>query len=237
MTDLNLKETQQGFSPGRMVVLFELDLTSRGGPLLRFTSSAFESSAIVFDGNTYTPINCEATGFDADSDGALPSPELKVSNVEFTYQALLYGFDDLLGAPFRRIRTFRQFLDDGADPDPQARFPDDVFVVNRKTEQNKIQISWELRSVLDNENSFLPGRQILKTSCSHIYRTWTGAAFDYASATCPYAGASYFNTSDVPETLPENDRCGKRLASCRARFGENAELPFAGFPGVSKLSR
>jgi hypothetical protein len=29
-----------------------------------------------------------------------------------------------------------------------------------------------------------------------------------------------------------NDVCGKRLSSCRKRFGQNAELPFGGFPGV-----
>lgn len=31
---------------------------------------------------------------------------------------------------------------------------------------------------------------------------------------------------------PLNDVCGKRLSSCKARFGENAELPFGSFPGV-----
>jgi len=31
---------------------------------------------------------------------------------------------------------------------------------------------------------------------------------------------------------PIDDVCGKRLTSCKARFGENAELPFGSFPGV-----
>lgn len=31
---------------------------------------------------------------------------------------------------------------------------------------------------------------------------------------------------------PLLDVCGKRLSSCKARFGENAELPFGSFPGV-----
>lgn len=31
---------------------------------------------------------------------------------------------------------------------------------------------------------------------------------------------------------PLNDVCGKRLSSCKVRFGENAELPFGSFPGV-----
>jgi len=31
---------------------------------------------------------------------------------------------------------------------------------------------------------------------------------------------------------PLKDVCGKRLSSCKVRFGENAELPFGSFPGV-----
>lgn len=237
MPDDSLKTTQQLFEPGRLVVLFELDLTPIGSAtILRFTSTANESAAIAFDGQSYVPINAEADGFEADSTAAFPAPTLRVSNVEFTFQSLLYGFNDLVGAEFTRIRTFRQFLDDGIDPDPSARFPDDIYVVNRKNRQDKIAIEWGLKSTLDHEDKFLPGRQILKTSCSQIYRVWTGAAFDYTNATCPYTGGSYFDAAGNPQALPENDRCGKRLSSCKLRFGENAALPFGGFPGVAKLS-
>jgi len=236
MPDISLKTTQQLFAPGRLVVLYELDTIALGGPVLRFTSTALESSAIVYGGQTYAPINVETEGFDADSDGSLPTPKLRVSNVEFAFQALLYGFNDLVGASFLRVRTFRQFLDDGTDPDTNARFPDDVYIINRKVKQNKVLVEWELKSPLDQEGAYLPGRQILKTSCSHTYRIWTGSAFDYSNTTCPYAGSLYFNSGGVLESLPENDQCGKRLSSCRLRFGENGVLPFAGFPGVSKIS-
>lgn len=236
MTDPNLKTTQQQAEAGRLVILFELDLTSLGGSVFRFTSTANETTAIVFDGNTYVPINVEADGFEASSDGAFPTPTLRVSNVEFTLQALIYGFNDLIGGRLIRIRTFRKFLDDGLDPDPTARFPDDIYIVDRKTDQNKISISWELKSSLDHADQKLPGRQILKNNCSQIYRIWTGSIFDYTNATCPYTGSNYFDISNNVETLPENDRCGKRLSSCKVRFGENAILPFAGFPGVKKIS-
>ena len=32
----------------------------------------------------------------------------------------------------------------------------------------------------------------------------------------------------------KQDRCGKRLSSCKLRFGANNPLPFGGFPGVSR---
>jgi phage-related protein len=28
------------------------------------------------------------------------------------------------------------------------------------------------------------------------------------------------------------DVCGKRVDSCKLRFGQNAELPFGGYPGI-----
>lgn len=235
MPDPDLKTTQQLQEVGRLVILFELDLTDLGGPIFRFTSTARESTAIVFDGETYVPINVEATGFETNSSDALPTPVLKLSNVEFTVQALVYGFNDLLNGRLTRIRTFERFLDTGVDPDPEARFPDDVHFINRKTQQNKTTIEWELKSSLDQANNFLPGRQILRDSCSQIYRVWTGSSFDYTNATCPYDGANSYDAGNNPAT-DANDRCGKRLSSCRVRFGENAVLPFGGFPGVMKVS-
>jgi lambda family phage minor tail protein L len=49
---------------------------------------------------------------------------------------------------------------------------------------------------------------------------------------CHYSGGSYWNANDqVVATLAE-DACGKRLESCRLRFGATSRLPFGGFPGL-----
>jgi len=42
----------------------------------------------------------------------------------------------------------------------------------------------------------------------------------------------YFNDNDQPTTVPSQDSCGKRLDSCRIRFGANNELPYGSFPGI-----
>jgi lambda family phage minor tail protein L len=42
----------------------------------------------------------------------------------------------------------------------------------------------------------------------------------------------YFNESDVGVSSQSLDVCGKRLSSCKARFGSTAELPFGSYPGV-----
>ena len=112
MSDTLLKQTQQETQPGKLVILFILDLTDLGGSILRFTSTANGATSIVFDGNTYVPIEVEATGFDWNSEGAFPQPTLKISNVEFSTRAAVQGFGDLVGGKLTRIRTFRKFLDD-----------------------------------------------------------------------------------------------------------------------------
>lgn len=236
MPDANLKAAQQRSEFGRIVELYVLDMTALGGPVFRFTSSATETAAIVFDGDTYVPINVDADGFEKSSDAGFPTPTLRVSNVEFATQAAIQGYADLIGGKITRIRTLERHLDGGADPDPTARFPDDVFFVDRKTAQNKIFVEWELRAAADHTDLLLPGRQILRDSCSHIYRLWvSGTTFDYTNATCPYTGVGYFDIQNNP-VAAEFDRCGKRLSSCKTRFGVNGVLPTRAFPGVQRLS-
>jgi len=52
----------------------------------------------------------------------------------------------------------------------------------------------------------------------------------YRSSECGYTGTAYFNANDQSVTTLEQDVCGKRLSSCKLRFGEFAELPYGGFP-------
>jgi lambda family phage minor tail protein L len=56
------------------------------------------------------------------------------------------------------------------------------------------------------------------------------AIYDAAKSTLNAAEATLL--AEDPEGLPEVDVCGKRLQSCRLRFGNNATLPFGSFPGL-----
>jgi len=42
----------------------------------------------------------------------------------------------------------------------------------------------------------------------------------------------YFDENDTGVLSSTQDDCGKRLSSCKARFGENNELPYGSFPGI-----
>jgi len=233
---MTIESVVQSLSPGQMVHLYTLDTTSLGGSVYNFTSGPTDSGLVTFGGVEYFPVDLEATGWEWDGKGALPQPRIKISNAAHFLAAATITLKDLVGATLTRTRTYRQFLDDGDSPDPTAIHPQDIYRVNRKANYNKIYIEWELASVLDQEGRMLPGRQIIKHNCTHIYRYWDGSGFDYTKATCPYVGTANFDLSDNAVSSESEDVCGKLLSSCRKRFGINSDLPFRGFPGSGETN-
>ena len=47
-------------------------------------------------------------------------------------------------------------------------------------------------------------------------------------------GCHYFDKDDNVVNTLAADVCGKRLSSCKKRFGENGVLPFGSFPTAGK---
>jgi lambda family phage minor tail protein L len=74
-------------------------------------------------------------------------------------------------------------------------------------------------------------------SCSAATGVYTSAQSSYSSASAAYATAvTNYNAASV--ALPPQDavygseRCGKRLKSCKLRFGDTNPLPFGSFPAA-----
>lgn len=228
----------QSLDPGAIVTLYQLDATILGGPVYYFTAAADHGSAVIFGGLTYTPIDIVAEGFEYTSRGALPRPSVKISNVNLVAGAAVISYGDLKGATMTRIRTFEQFLDNGDYPDPTATLATDVYVVDRKVNHNKFYIEWELSASIDQADKQLPGRQVLRDACTFIYRKWDAdsSSFVYTKATCPYTGTNYFDINGDPVSDPALDVPNKTLGGCCKKRFPNEQLPFGGFPGVSRLS-
>lgn len=234
-----IQETAQSLDAGEIVHLYSLDATALGAAsVIYFTNSAYTSSKIVFNGITYDPLEFETDGWEWSGQGGLPTPTIKISNVTLLVSELLANYRDLVGAIVTRTRTFKEFLDGEPNADPNAIFPLDVYRVERKSSQNNIYVEFELSSFMDQEGRLLPGRQILRDTCTHRYRKYvTGTTFDYTNATCPYAGSNYFDaegnalTADAAGAAA--DRCGRRVSDCSLRF-PNSELPTRAFPGVGR---
>ena len=190
------------------------------------------ASPVQFNGNTYTPINCRAMGFEFTSKNQLPRPRFQVSVVGDTGYALrilIRDYDDLIGIPFTRRRTFSQYLGGTGQPE----LPQDIYVIERKVTQNNIYIEWELSAFMDYEGKKIPSRLILRDNCTHVYRIYSGGSFDYTDVTCPYTGLGYYDINGNATTI-DQDKCGKKITDCKLRF-PNDPLPTRQFPGVSRV--
>lgn len=248
-------------APSAIIELFELQLVPSihgSSDIYRFHAGTnlVGNGEVVWKGNAYLRFPVEAEGFEYDGQGQLPRPKVRVSNLLGSITAILLSLPaGLEGAKLVRVRTLAKYLDaanfpapgtvltedddfllmennDGislepinATEDTTAEFPRETFFIDRKTAENRDVVEFELVSVFDLAGIRAPKRQCVANICQWVYR----------SAECGYTGTNYFNVSDEAVEFLSQDVCGKRLSSCQARFGENAELPFGSFPGIGTV--
>ena len=224
-------------APDAIIELFELhyDNTLHGSTnILRWHAgvNANVTGNIVWDSNQYTRLPVNAEGFEYTNSGSLPRPTLTVSNLTGLVTALLISVNettvgnDLTGAKVKRIRTLKKFLDGESAADPYATFPVEEWYIDRKALESRDVVSFELTSKFDLANKQLPNRQVVANICQWQYR----------SSECSYTGSNYFDVNNNTVSTLAQDACGKRLSSCKKRFGENGELPFGSFPGAGLVS-
>ena len=249
----------QEIAPGALIELFQLELNvAQHGVAETYYFHAGTNAngygELVWDGQPYMALPIEVEGFEYSGQGTLPRPKMRISNLMGTITALILTLPEgLEGAKLTRIRTLARFIDDAnftsndylltedsfallyedntfiyqeiGNPfgaaDPLAQFPSEVFFVDRKSAENRDVVEFELASAFDMAGVRAPKRQCI-TRCQWVYR----------SAECSYTGTNYFNVSDVAVDNASDDVCGKRIDSCKARFGQNAELPHGGFVGI-----
>lgn len=224
----------QDLNPDNLIELFQLDTTNAGGgSIYYFFQGSANNAPISFGGTEYQPLDCEFEGMEVSGTSALPTPVIRIANAGGLPQALINTYGDLVGCQVRRIRTFKRYLDDGAEPDGGAFIGPDIFRVERKSSENPVYIEWELSAAADQQGMLIPGRVVIRDTCLWRYRRWTGTTFDYSKVECPYTGNQYFDEDDQP-TTPDKDRPSRTINCCRVRFGANKPLPFGGFPGVAR---
>jgi len=239
----------QEIAPGALIELFQLELNvAQHGVAETYYfhpgTNANGYGELVWNGQPYMALPIEVEGFEYSSQGTLPRPKMRISNILGTITALIATLPEgLEGAKFTRIRTLGRFLDAVNFPsgsyvvsgywdvgyesgtsgtaDPFAEFPREIYFVDRKSTENRDVVEFELASMFDLAGIRAPKRQCI-TRCQWVYR----------GDGCGYTGTNYFDASDVSVPSASQDVCGKRVDSCKARFGQDAELPFGGYPGI-----
>ena len=224
-------EELASLSPNAIIELFEVHLSATlhgSSDVYRWHNgtNAGVTGNIVWAGNSYSRQPIEASGFEYKSgEGTLPRPSLTIGNAgtsalpayvsvaEISALLLLVNEttvgNDLGGAELRRIRTLKKFLDGESTADPHAQFPVEIWYIDRKSSENRMQVSFELASKFDLPGVTIPKRQVVSSVCQWAYR----------SSECSYTGSAYFDANDNPVSAVGNDVCGKRLSSCKKRFG------------------
>lgn len=233
MSDL-IATDRQMLSQDAIVTLFELDARKFGDGILRFSPTVIDGRGPVFNGNHYTPLPIKAEGFTYAGSGTLPRPTLSLAAKDLLFISLVVNSDDLVGCPVVRIRTYRKYLDDGDTPNPEAMYPPDHYVIEKKTSQKRTQLTFELSAKMDQQGRMIPNRQVLRDACTHRYRFWANGRWNYTGVTCPYSGEKMFKPNGEETVDPREAKCGKRLSDCKAHFGQFVVLPFYGFPGVGR---
>lgn len=227
----------QGISPSSIIELFVLELNALqhgAAATYRFHAGTnlVSNGDVVWASNTYQRFPIEADGFEYTGQGTLPRPRIRCSNIFGTITAILLTLPSgLEGAKVTRIRTMARYLDavnfpGGTNPygtpDPTAEFPREIYYIDRKASETRDLVEFELASAFDLAGVRAPKRQCISSICQWRYR----------SAECSYTGTNYFDANDLPVGSAGLDVCGKRITSCKARFGQTAELPFGSYPGV-----
>ncbi|WP_446471089.1 phage minor tail protein L [Xenorhabdus stockiae] len=233
---------------GSKVLLFALDGSVFGGPELYFHSHPIPYTqteltdtdklpvkSLWWQGREYKPWPVEIKGLEIQSDGSTASPALKVANLDGTISALCLAYQNMVQARITIHMTFAHYLDARNFPEgnPEAdptQEKIDVFYIDSKTHEDNESVQFALSSPADLQGIQIPTRQI------HSLCTWCMRGL-YRKSPCNYTGTRYFDEEGTPTDDPSRDICGGLMNDCKLRFGENAQLPFGGFPGSALLRR
>ena len=179
-------EQLQNLNGYTIIELFELHLVSgvhynagsTATTLYKFHNGTNEiNTSIIWAGEIYRPIACEAQGFEFGDNTTMARPTLTFANVVGTFSTILEivnqvtVFNDLQTATVKRRRTLVQFLDDvnftnNINPygtaDPNKELEQQEFIINKKVVENKNICSFELVNRIEFEELQIPKLQITK---------------------------------------------------------------------------
>ena len=223
---------------GALIELWEIDLRHissstepyRKGELLRFHNGMSQTRGnIWWQGNEYQAYPIKADGFEISGQGPSNRPTLTVSNLYGIVTGIVADFGQGIGAKVTRRLVPAEFLDptnflEGNphyDPNQETV---SYYLIEQLKSLDDERATFELASPAETDNARIPILMITSDVCIWSYR----------SAQCGYTGGPVADEFDRQTWDPQKDKCSHCLRGCKLRFGENAVLPFGGFPSTTQ---
>lgn len=217
---------------GAMLDLFEVDLQSFGGDVIRFLSGTNGYyNDVIWQGRAYSAYPIAVEGFEVKSEGTYSRPTMKVANISGLITGINHDFDDALGAVVTRRQVLVKHLDavnfpnGNADADPTMEAVS-RYVIEEMAEETFETVTYNLATPVDSDNAIIPARTILADVCQWVYR----------GDGCGYSGGPVADEKDRPTSDMSRDKCSKHRSGCRLRFPKPNALPYGGYPGSAKVS-
>ena len=144
------------------VELFEIDLRRIGfDRVIRVTANDQGGKWLTWRGATYQAVPVELTGVGTQTEGAMPQPIFKISNISGLLTNLNNIYGNLINASVRRWRTWEEFLDTEPTANPNMYMDVQEWIIIKKEVQTPFDCSYKLASQYDREAIKLPKRQVL----------------------------------------------------------------------------
>jgi lambda family phage minor tail protein L len=211
-----IANTLQELSSSPLVELFVLSNYNAAAPSEEYRFTPWPECDWL--GQHWHHLDCTTSGFKSDG-RSLARPTIRVANVGGEIAAIVRNYKDLIGATIWRYRTQEMYLQANSGEMLLA----EEWRIQQKTSETREIIEWEL-AALDLENTECPRRIYQSSYCGSQYRD---------PSTCGYSGPPVADINDQPTSNPLLDACGRKIGSCRLRFGANSPLPIDIFPGLN----
>lgn len=216
MSDLISTNSLLNLDPDSFVDLFEIYVDNNLG-IVRFHSGKNFNNYIIYRGNQYISMPIEYSGFEFSADGKQNRPSFKIANIDGFITNYIKNKNDLINSKIKRIKIFVRNLDDAnfsANVNPffgyRAKrnatkgygetFYEETYIINRKRQENKYYIEFDLSSPIDVENQTIPNRKISDNLCSWNYR---GCGCNYGKIPWPEGQTIKVNNEIITEKDPD----------------------------------
>lgn len=201
-----------------------------------------QAPRIIWQEQEYISIPIQVEGFSAKGDNTLPRPRIQIANSGGLISRYIKTFNNFVGVKIVRKRTFAKFLDGinfegGENPywdistkesasSTTSYLPDQTFYINRRLAETKDMVEFELSTVFELDNVYIPNRTTYSRYCTWVYRGH-GCRYDGQPKTS--ANSQPFTSSNGNSVSPTINK-GLWNSETTYNLGEYAYLQIENYP-------